>query len=139
MSNKRQIYVNVSVSDLKRSMEFFTRLGFGFNPKFTDSNAACMIVNDAAFVMLLVEPFFKGFIKKEICNTGTHLEALLAVSCDSRAAVDELVDTALASGGTKATDPMDHGFMYLRTFYDLDGHHWEAVWMDPNAEIPKQE
>ena len=130
----RQIYVNLAVRDLSKSMAFFSALGFEFNESFTDGNAACMIVSDEAFVMLLGEPFFQGFTTREICDTSTHTEALLAVSCESRAAVDEMVQTALASGGSPAMDPQDHGFMYGWSFYDLDGHHWEVMWMDPHAD-----
>ena len=125
----RKIFVNLAVHDLKLSVEFFNKLGFSFNPKFTDDNAACMIINVDASIMLLGEPFFKGFVKKEICNTATHTESLLGVTCESRAEVDELVSKAIAAGGTHAMDPVDHGFMYGWSFYDLDGHHWEAFWM----------
>lgn len=129
----REIFVNLAVRDLKKSMEFFAKLGFEFNRQFTDENNACMIVSDKAWVMLLSEPSFKGFTKKEICDTRRHTEALIAVSCESRAAVDELVNEAIAAGGTHAMDPMDHGMMYAWSFYDLDGHHWEVIWMDPAA------
>jgi predicted lactoylglutathione lyase len=129
----RKIFVNLAVRDLKRSRDFFSKLGFGFNPKFTDDNAACMIISEEAFVMLLQEPFFRTFTKKDICNTATHTEALVALSCDSRAEVDELVKKAIGAGGTHAMDPMDHGFMYGWSFYDPDGHHWEVFWMDPKA------
>ncbi len=128
----RKTFVNLSVRDLKRSMDFFSKLGFSFNPKFTDQNAACMIISHEAFAMLLTEPFFKGFTRREICNTSTHTEALVALSCGSRAEVDEMVNQALASGGSRAMDPMDHGFMYGWSFYDPDGHHWEIFWMDPS-------
>ncbi len=83
--------------------------------------------------MLLREPFFKTFPKRDLCDTSRQNEALLALSCDSRAEVDEMVKTALASGGTRAMDPQDHGFMYAWSFYDIDGHHWEVMWMDPAA------
>lgn len=129
----RKLFVNLSVRELKKSMEFFSKLGFEFNPKFTDENAACMIVSDDAFFMLLAEPFFKTFTKREICNTQTHSEGLFCISCDSKAEVDTLVKKALSAGGTPAQDPMDHGFMYGWSFYDLDGHHWEVMWMDPSA------
>lgn len=131
--NARSVFINLSVRDLKRSMEFFRQLGFEFNPRFTDDKAACMIISEKAYVMLLTEPFFKSFMKREICTTETHTEALFALSCESRAAVDEMVAKALASGGKPAMDPMDHGFMYGWSFYDPDGHHWEVMWMDPNA------
>src|SRR5690349_6414453 len=114
----RMIFVNVAVKDLKKSMEFFSRLGFEFNPQFTDEKAACMMINPQACVMLLSEPFFKGFLTKEPCNTGTHTEAALAFSCVSRAEVDEMVKKALAQGGKAALKPQDHGFMYGWSFYD---------------------
>ena len=129
----RKIFVNLAVRDLKKSKQFFSALGFGFNPKFTDDNAACLIVSDEAFVMLLTEPFFKTFTRREPCDTTRQSEGLFALSCDSRAEVDELVRKAIAAGGTHAMDPQDHGFMYGWSFYDLDGHHWEVFWMDPKA------
>lgn len=128
----RKIFVNLPVSDLKRSVDFFAGLGFTFNPKFTDEKATCMIVSGEAFVMLLVRPFFQTFTKREICD-DKHSEALLALSCESRAEVDALVKKALATGGSPALDPQDHGFMYGWSFYDPDGHHWEVLWMDPAA------
>ncbi len=129
----RQIYINLAVKDPKRSMEFFGRLGFEFNAKFTDDKAACMIVSEHAYVMLLNEAFFRTFTKKQPCDTQTHTEGLFAVSCPSRAAVDEMVKLAVAAGGAHAMAPQDHGFMYGWSFYDLDGHHWEVMWMDPEA------
>jgi len=129
----RKIFVNLAVRDLKRSMDFFTKLGFTFNPKFTDEKAACMIVSEEAFVMLLAEPFFKTFTRREICDTSSHTEGLFALSSPSRAEVDELVQKAIAAGGKHAMDPQDHGFMYGWSFYDLDGHNWEVIWMDPAA------
>jgi uncharacterized protein len=125
----RKIFVNLAVSDLERSIAFFGRLGFSFDPKFTDDKAACMIVSDEAFVMLLREPFFKTFTRREICDTSRQTEGLFAVSCESRAEVDEIVQTALAAGGKRAMDPMENGFMYAWSFYDPDGHHWEVVSM----------
>jgi len=128
-----KIFVNLAVRDLQKSMAFYKNLGFTFNPQFTDDKAACMIISEEAFVMLLVEPFFKGFTKREVADTTKSNEALLALSCDSRAAVDEMVRKAIDGGGSRAMDPMDQGFMYGWSFYDLDGHHWEPLWMDPNA------
>ena len=127
------MFVNLPVRDLKKSMEFFRTLGFTFNPKFTDDNAACMLVGEDAYVMLLAQPFFKTFTNREICDTATHVEGLIAVTCENRTDVDPLVEKALASGGRRAMPPKDHGFMYVSSFYDLDGHHWEAFWMDPAA------
>jgi predicted lactoylglutathione lyase len=111
--------------------EFFRKLDFQFNPRFTDDKAACMIVSDEAYVMLLTEPFFRTFTKKEICDTSSHTEGLFALSCNSRAEVDEMVNKGKAAGGKDAMDPQDHGFMYGWSFYDLDEHHWEVLWMDP--------
>ena len=132
-TRSRKIFVNLAVRDLKKKRDFFSALGFEFNPKFTDEKAACMIVSDEAFVMLLAEPFFRTFTKRQPCNTATHTEGLFALSCESRAEVDELVKKAVAAGGSRAMDPQDHGFMYGSSFYDIDGHHWEVLWMDPAA------
>src|ERR671919_1244452 len=132
-THARKIFVNLAVRDLKKSMDFFAKLGFTFNPKFTDEKAACMIISDEALVMLLGEPFFKTFTKRELCDTSRQTEGLFALSCESRAEVDDLVKKAIAAGGMHAMDPQDHGFMYAWSFYDLDGHHWEVLWMDPKA------
>ncbi|MGH3925328.1 MAG: VOC family protein [Pseudonocardiaceae bacterium] len=129
----RRIFVNLAVTDLDKSVEFFTHLGFAFDPRFTDDQATCMIVNEDAFVMLLVEDRFKDFTNKAICDATTHTEAILALSAQSREQVDELVNKALAGGGSPANDPIDHGFMYGWSFQDVDGHLWEAVYMDPSA------
>jgi predicted lactoylglutathione lyase len=129
----RKIFVNVAVEDLDRSVDFFTKLGFTFDPRFTDETATCMIVSGEAFVMLLVESKFKEFTKKELVDSTTHTEAILALSAESREGVDELADTALEAGGAPANDPMDYGFMYGRSFQDPDGHIWEVMWMDPSA------
>ena len=132
-NNSRMIFVNLAVSDLKKSKAFFSKLGFEFNPKFTDDKAACMVINPEAFVMLLSEPFFKTFTKREICDTARQTEGLFALSCSSRAEVDEIVEKAIDAGGGKAMDSMDQGFMYGSSFYDPDGHHWEVLWMDSKA------
>src|SRR5689334_9941872 len=132
-NHSRKIFVNLPVADLKRSMEFFRALGFGFNAQFTDDKAACMIVSEEAFIMLLTQPFFQTFTKRAICDTNSHTEGLFALSCGSRAEVDEMVKKAIAAGGKRAMDPVDHGFMYGWSFYDPDGHHWEVLWMDPKA------
>ncbi|HEY0194723.1 MAG TPA: VOC family protein [Kofleriaceae bacterium] len=132
----RQIFVNLAVRDLAQAKRFFTELGFELNPQFTDDKAACMIVNDQAFVMLLAAPFFQTFTKRELCDTSRATEGMFALSCASRAEVDDLVHKAIAAGGRHAMEPQDHGFMYGWSFYDLDGHHWEVVWMDPKAAPP---
>ncbi len=129
----RKVFINLPVRDLKRSKEFFTRLGFEFNPQFTDETAACMVISEEAYTMLLTEKRFADFTRKKIADTSTHTEALIAVSADSRAEVESLFEKAIAAGGSEAMEPVDYGFMYCRTFYDLDGHHWEVMWMDPAA------
>jgi uncharacterized protein len=129
----REIYVNLAVKDLDRSVAFFTELGFTFNPQFTDETATCMIVGDGAFVMLLVESRFKDFTQKELADPSAQTEAIMAVSAESRDEVDALADKALTAGGSPANEPMDLGFMYSRSFQDPDGHLWELVWMDPSA------
>lgn len=129
----RKVFINLPVRDLEKSMNFFRSLGFEFNKQFTDDKAACMVLSEEGFVMLLREPFFQSFTDKQICDTSTHNEGLFALSCESRTEVNELVEKALAAGGKRAKDPVDHGFMYGWSFYDLDGHHWEVLWMDPAA------
>lgn len=124
-----QMFVNLPVKDLKRSVDFFTALGFSFNPQFTDDNATCMIVSDQNFVMLLVEPFFQSFTKKAISDAKRQTEVLVAISCDSRAAVEEIVAKAVAAGAATPMPPQDHGFMYQHGFEDLDGHQWEFFHM----------
>lgn len=129
-----QIFVNLPVKDLQRSVAFFTALGYDFDLNFTNENATCMIVGENIFVMLLVEPFFQTFIKKEICDARKSTEVLVCLSCESRAKVDELVARAVAAGGTIPREAQDHGFMYGHAFEDLDGHIWELVYMEPSAE-----
>lgn len=126
----RNLYVNLPVKDLERTVEFFTALGFSFNPMFTDENATCMIVNDGTSVMLLVESFFATFTKKPLADAHAVTETLLALSLDSRAEVDDFVATAIAKGASEYADPKDLGFMYQRGIADLDGHQWEVFFMD---------
>jgi predicted lactoylglutathione lyase len=132
----RQMFLNLPVRDLSRSVEFFRKLGFEFNPHFTDERAACMIMSPDGYVMLLSVEHFRTFTMREMVDTTKYTECMTAFSCPTREAVDELARTALAAGATSAMPPIDMSFMYSRSFYDLDGHHWEPVWMDPNA-VPK--
>jgi predicted lactoylglutathione lyase len=132
-TNSRKLFVNLPVRDLKKSMNFFSTLGFTFNKQFTNDQGACMVISEEAFVMLLSEPFFKTFTRQALCDTSTATEGLFALSCESKAEVDGLVKKAIAAGGRHAMDAQDHGFMYGWSFYDLDGHHWEVLWMDPAA------
>jgi uncharacterized protein len=132
-STPRKMFVNLPVRDLNRSMEFFSALGFTFNPRFTDDRAACMVISNEASVMLLTEPFFRTFTRRRLCNTASAAEGLFALSCRTRAEVDEMVKAAIAAGGKHAMGKQDHGFMYGWSFYDLDGHHWEVIWIDSRA------
>lgn len=129
----RQIYVNLPVKDLDTSIRFFTGLDFSFNSQFTDETAACMVVSDDIYVMLLVEPFFKGFTNKDLVDARKSTEVLVALAVDSRQQVDALVDKALDTGGRPVRDPDDQEFMYTRSFEDPDGHIWEIFWMDESA------
>ena len=124
-----QIFVNLPVKDLKRSVGFFTNLGYTFNPTFTDENATCMIVGENLFVMLLVEKFFGSFTSKAIVDTSKATEVLTCVSCDGKAQVDDLVAKARAAGGKVPRQAQDHGFMYSHGYEDPDGHTWELVHM----------
>jgi predicted lactoylglutathione lyase len=128
-----KIFVNLPVKNLARSMGFFTGLGFTFNPQFTDDTAACMVVSDDIFVMLLTEPKFKEFTPKPICDATKSTEVLVSLSRESREAVDELVRKAVAGGGTTHAASKDYGFMYQHGFQDPDGHIWELIYMDPKA------
>ncbi|MEU4032593.1 VOC family protein [Streptomyces collinus] len=129
----RMLFVNLPVADLERSKAFFAALGFGFNPAFTDETAACMLVGEHAFVMLLTREKFAEFAKLPMADPTTHTPALYCFSVSSRAEVDSVGAAALAAGGTEADGAEDHGFMYARSFYDLDGHGWQVMWMDPAA------
>ena len=134
MATSRKIFVNLPVRDLEKSMAFFSALGFTYDQQFTDDKAACMVLSDDGYVMLLSEEFFKTFTRRPLADTTTTTEALIALSCDSRAEVDELAKKAEAAGGSEAMPPIEHGdFMYSRSFYDVDGHHWEVLWMDPKV------
>ena len=129
----RLIFINLPVKDLSASQEFFRGLGFGFDEKFTDESCACMVVSDQAYVMLLDEKRFADFTSNPVADARRSTEAILCVSADSREDVDAFADAALGTGGSVASEPMDHGFMYGRSFHDLDGHQWEVMWMDQAA------
>ncbi len=129
----RMLFVNLPVADLARSKAFFTELGFTFNPTFTDETAACMLIGEDASVMLLGREKFAEFSKLPMADPTTHALALYCFSVSSRDEVDAVSAAALAAGGTKVDDAEDHGFMYSRSFFDLDGHGWQVMWMDPAA------
>jgi predicted lactoylglutathione lyase len=126
------IFVNLPVKDLEKSKQFFTKLGYSFNQQFTDEKAGCLVISENIYAMLITEPFFRSFIpNREISDTTKTKEVLVALSTDSKQMVDDLADKAIAAGGKKFRDPEDQGFMYARSFEDLDGHVWEVLWMDP--------
>jgi predicted lactoylglutathione lyase len=129
-----KIFVNLPVKDLNKSIEFFTKLGFTFNPQFTDENATCMIIGEDIFAMLLVEEFFKTFTKKTICDSTKSNEVILALSTESRAKVDEMIKKVIEVGGIEPKEPQDHGWMYGRSFQDIDGHLWEIMFMEESAK-----
>ncbi|MEA2287725.1 MAG: uncharacterized protein QOJ21_3768 [Solirubrobacteraceae bacterium] len=129
----RLIFVNIPVKDVSASMTFFGELGFTFDEKFTDESCACMVVSEQAWVMLLAQERFSDFTTKPVADARESTEAILCVSADSREGVDAFADAALAAGGSGSGDAMDYGFMYGRSFHDLDGHLWEVMWMSPEA------
>jgi len=133
----KEIFVNLAVDDLPRSKAFFEHLGMTINPQFTNEQGACVVISEHIHVMLLVRDFFKTFTDKALADTGKTVEALLCLSCESRAEVDAVVAKAVAAGATTPRPVQDHGFMYSHGFEDLDGHTWELVYMDM-AAVPKQ-
>lgn len=128
-----RIFVNLPVKDLQRSIDFFTQLGFSFNPQFTDENATCMVIGENIFAMLLTEKRFSDFTKKPIADATQTTEVLLGLDAPSREAIDEMVQKAVAAGGHIYAEPQDHGWMYGHSFADLDGHQWELLYMDETA------
>jgi predicted lactoylglutathione lyase len=131
MSTK--IFVNLPVADLTAAMAFYGRLGFANNPQFTNDKAACMVISEHNYIMLLTHEFFKSFLTKPMADAHKTTQTLLAISRESRADVDSMVEAAKAQGGREPRPPQEMGFMYSRAFEDLDGHIWEPVWMDPAA------
>ncbi|MBI5584207.1 MAG: glyoxalase/bleomycin resistance/extradiol dioxygenase family protein [Deltaproteobacteria bacterium] len=132
-----KIFVNLPVKNLDRSLEFFKKLGFGINPLFTDQTAACLIVSEDIYIMLLTEAKFQEFTPKAICDAASCTEVLVCLTCASRDRVDELVGQAVAAGGTIYNTPMDYGFMYAHGFQDLDSHIWELIYLEPAALNPE--
>ena len=128
-----KIFVNLPAKDLNKTIDFFTKLGFKFNPQFTDENATCMIVGEDIFVMLLVEKFFKTFTKKEICDSSKNTEVIVALSVEGREKVDQMINKVIEAGGREYREPQDHGWMYGRSFEDINGHIWEIIYMDESA------
>ncbi|KAF2341656.1 VOC family protein [Flavobacterium tistrianum] len=133
---KTKIFLNLAVKDLNRAVSFYNGLGFSTNPKFTNEKGACLVIDENIFVMILVEEFYQTFTKKQICDSTTTSEALIAISVDTREQVDEMMEKAIKSGGTDYNQTNDYGWMYQRTFLDVDGHHWEVFFMD-ESQIPE--
>lgn len=127
------IFLNLPVKDVQKSTDFFKALGFAMNPQFSDENTSCIIIGDNIFALIMSEDRFKDFTDKEIVDTSTSAEVILALSAKNRDQVDEIINKALAAGGKKYNDPQDYGFMYQWSFQDLDGHLWEIVYMDESA------
>jgi uncharacterized protein len=126
-----QIFVNLPVKNLSRSIAFFEALGYSFNPQFTDDKAGCLVISDTIYAMLLTEPFFRKFTKKEITDASKATEVIIAISVESKKDVDELVNKAFNAGGARSNDPQDYGWMYSWSFQDPDGHLWEVLYTDP--------
>lgn len=130
---KTSIFINLPVSHLAKSKAFFGALGFTFNQQFTDETAASMVIDDNIYYMLLTGNKFQSFIKdRAIADSNLVTESINALSVDSREAVDAFLDKVMMAGGTAFREPEDYGYMYARSFCDLDGHIWEIFWMDPN-------
>ncbi|WP_445145248.1 VOC family protein [Dyella sp. Tek66A03] len=125
----KQVFINLPVANLSKSIAFFKTLGFSHNPQFTDDAGACIVVSDTISVMLLTHARFRDFTPKVICDTSEAVEVLLSLSCDSREEVDSLVAKAIAAGGSTYDKPEDFGFMYTHSFVDLDGHGWGLLHM----------
>jgi predicted lactoylglutathione lyase len=130
----RLVFLNLPVTDVKASKAFFTKLGFTFNEKFEDETTTCMVINDgASYAMLMEQEKFASFAAKPFADPATTTQTIVGISAADRAGVDTLADAALAAGGKEAKPAQDYGFMYGRSFYDLDGNHWEVMWMDEAA------
>ena len=132
----RQIFVNLPVKDTFKARAFYAALGFTHNPQFSDDTTTCVVISDQIYVMLLQTAKFQEFLAGPMHDPATGTSTLLALSCGSRAEVDEIYNAAIASGGSAWRDPQDYGFMYSRSFRDPDGNVWEQMWMDPSYVEP---
>lgn len=129
----KKVFINLPVKDLEKSMTFYKALGYSINEKWTDETAASVVISEEIYAMLLTYPKFQMFTPKEICDATKSTEVLVALSCENREQVDDLVKKAVAAGGSTYNEPQDHGFMYGHGFQDPDGHIWEVFYMDPSA------
>lgn len=131
------MYLNLAVKELNKAIKFFNELGFPTNPKFTNEKGACIVIGENINLMILAEEFYQTFTDKKICDSYTTSEALISISLGSRKEVDEMIEKAVKAGGTDYKREQDYGWMYQKTFLDLDGHHWEVFYMD-ESQIPDQ-
>ena len=134
----KQIYVNLAVDNLDRSKAFFSAIGFSFEPQFTNEQAACLILGENIYAMLLAKDLFKSFTRKPLCNPMESTETLVGLSCESRGEVDALIERVRAAGGSVPRTAQDFGYMYGHCFEDIDGHIWELIYMDPSAQAAAQ-
>ena len=135
----RMLFVTLPVADLDRSKAFFAKLGFSYDPRFSGENAACMPIGEQAVAMLLGHETFAQYAHLPIGDATTHTQALYSFGVSARDEVDTVADAALAAGASEADGPEDHGFMYTRSFVDLDGHPWQVMWMNPAAQQGTEE
>jgi uncharacterized protein len=133
---KTKIFLNLPIKELNRSVQFFTQLGFAFNPKFTNEKGTCLIIGENINAMLLVEEFYKTFTDKQICNTANTSEVIISISVETREEVDEMIEKVIKAGSSEYLVAKDYGWMYQRSFLDLDNHHWEVFFMD-ESQIPQ--
>jgi predicted lactoylglutathione lyase len=133
----KKIFINLPVSDLEKAKTFYTSIGFTNNPQFTDETAACMVLSEEIYVMLLTHPKFNQFTNKEIANTFKTASVINSLSVESNEAVNKMTDAAVRAGGKEPNEPKDYGFMQQRSFEDLDGHLWEVLYMDM-SKFPAQ-
>ena len=132
-----KIFINLPVKDLERSKQFFTTLGFSINPQFSDHQAACVVISEHIYAMLLIEEYFATFTKKKIADATTSTEVLIALDAASREEVEQMIAKAIEGGGSIVNDPQDYGWMYQHSFADPDGHHWEVIYMD-ESQMPEE-
>jgi predicted lactoylglutathione lyase len=130
---QQMVFVNLVTNDVEASKRFFRELGYTINPQFSNDDCACVVISDTIIAMLHSRAHYAHFTSKEIVDSTKSSEVLVCLSAESREKVDELVEKAIAAGGTPSGTPQDHGHMYGRAFDDLDGHTWEVAWMDPAA------
>lgn len=137
MAFQHKMFLNMVVKDLPASRRFFEKLGWSFNPQFSNDEAASLVISDTIYAMLHTMPSIRRFTQLEIADPSKTIEVLIAIDVESKEGVHKLVDAAIAAGGVEYQPPADHGFMFQRAFADLDGHHWEVFWMNPNHVMPQ--